>query len=283
MRGFLPARVLKRLVVIAALCYAAVTAVFAFQQRQFLFNTGDDGKLAAASGLAVPDSERIALTASDGVQITAWYVPPATGRKVMLFFHGQGGQLVIQTGRWRRIREAGHGILALSYRGYPGSKGSPTEAGIHLDARAAYDWLVARHAKQDIVLHGHSLGSGVAVHLAAGIEAHALVLEAPFTAAVDVATERMPWLPVGLLMLDQFRSRDRITQVRMPLMIVHGNRDAVIPPAHSERLYSLANEPKTFVRMVDGDHNTLVRDGLYDHLWSFLGKLAGPAQRRGQN
>lgn len=283
MRGLETARIARKLALVAcaalAVGYLAATTLLATQQRQYLFNTGDDGRLAAAGGLAVPNSQRVALTASDGVQLSAWYVPPDAGRKVMLFFHGQGGQLVIQTGRWRRIREAGHGVLALSYRGYPGSKGSPTETGINLDARAAYDWLAERHAKQDIILHGHSLGSGVAVYLAAGVEAHALVLEAPFSAAVDVASERMPWLPVGLLMLDQFRSRDRISQVRMPVLIVHGGRDAVIPPAHSERLFSLANEPKVFARVVDGDHNTLVRDGLYDHLWAFLSKIADRSVR----
>ena len=260
--------------------YIGLCAYLAVQQRAMLFNTADDGKIAAAGGLAVPESQRISLRAADGTPLTAWYAPPSSGRKVFLFFHGQGGQLVIQTGRWARIKAAGHGVLALSYRGYPGSSGEPSEAGIHLDARAAYDWLRARHAIGDIVLHGHSLGSGVAVRLAAEIQAAAIVLEAPFTAAVDVASERMPYLPVSLLMLDQFRSRDWIGKVRMPLLIVHGDKDGVIPPRHGEALFALANNPKQLVVMPGGDHNSLVRDGLYDHVWRFLGSLqtATPAR-----
>ena len=172
-----------------------------------------------------------------------WYVSPQPGRKVMLFFHGQGGQLVIQTGRWRRIREAGHGVLALSYRGYPGSKGSPTETGIHMDARAAFDWLAARHDKSEIVIHGHSLGTGVRSSGRRG--------RRPRTGARGAVHcggrcrgERMPWFPVGLLMVDQFRSRDRIGKVRMPVLMVHGTSDGVIPLRHAERLFDLAKEPK---------------------------------------
>lgn len=194
-------RLLKRLAigVIASLAagYALATALVAARQRELLYNTADDGQLLAAAGLAVPDSRKIDLVAADGTAIAAWYVSPQPGRKVMLFFHGQGGQLVIQTGRWRRIREAGHGVLALSYRGYPGSTGSPTETGIHMDARAAFDWLAARHDRSEIVIHGHSLGTGVAVRLAAEVDAHALVLEAPFTAAVDVAAEPCPGCQSG--------------------------------------------------------------------------------------
>ena len=270
-------RKLRRASIIAAaalaVAYGVMAATVATQQRSMLFNTRNDGQLAVAGSLAIPDSRRIALKSADNVQLAAWYVPPQPGHKVFLFLHGQGGRLSVQTGRWQRLRDSGHGVLALSYRGYPGSSGTPTEAGLHLDARAAYDWLLARHPKQDIVLHGHSLGSGVAVRLASGIEAHALVLEAPFSAAVDVAAERMPWFPVRLLMLDQFRSRDWIANTRAPLLIVHGERDTVIPITHAERLIALANEPKTLVRIPGGNHNSLVRDGLYGHVWAFLAKL----------
>lgn len=178
--------------------------------------------------------------------------------------------LVRQAERWQRMRQAGFGVLAISYRGYPGSTGSPTEAGLDLDARAAYDWLRTRYAVRDIVIQGHSLGSGVAVKLATDVEARALLLEAPFTAAVDVAAERMPWLPVNLLMFDQFRSRDVIGRVRCPVLIVHGERDGVISVEQGQRLFDLAPRPKQFVRVANGNHNSLSRDGLYTYLTQFL-------------
>jgi dipeptidyl aminopeptidase/acylaminoacyl peptidase len=261
------------LIVGGTLAYTAALGALAVSQRSVLYNLSDDGRLAAAGGLAVPDSQRLTLTADDGVELAAWYRPPRRPNgKLHLFLHGQGGQLVIQTGRWRRIGDLGDGVLALSYRGYPGSKGTPDEAGIHKDARAAWDWLARRYDPQRIVIHGHSLGSGVAVRLAASVGAHpaAVVLEAPFTAAVDVAADRFPVFPVYWLMLDQFRSRDWIGQVASPVLIVHGARDTVIPLAHARHLYHMVRTPKELVVVPDGDHNTLVRDGLYDHVSRFL-------------
>ena len=252
--------------------YVGTAGTMAVQQRQMLFETDDGGLLAAAGGMAIAGSERVTLTTSDGESIAGWYVAPKPGQPVMLFLHGQGGRLVRQTGRWDRIRKAGLGVLAISYRGYPGSSGRPSESGLVRDARAAYDWLLTRHAAKDIVIHGHSLGSGVAVLLAAqpGIAARALVLEAPFTAAVDIAGERMPIMAVSLLMLDQFRSRDVIGQVHCPVLIIHGDRDTVIPVSHAIRLHALANAPKSLVRLPNSNHNTLVRDGLYDIVTRFL-------------
>lgn len=255
------------------LAYAGLCAKLAWEQRAHLFNTAGGGEHAAFASPVVPGAEQVAIMTRDGERLAAWYHMPAAGKPVMLFMHGQGGRLGVQTNRWRRIREAGLGVLALSYRGYPGSSGSPTEEGLALDARAAYDWLRARHAAADIVLHGHSLGTGVAVRLASEVEAGGVVLEAPFTAAVDVAAERLPWLPVQLLMLDQFRSRDRIRDVKAPVLIVHGDQDSVIPIAHGERLFGLAREPKQFIRMPGSEHNTLVRDGLYDKVLSFLARV----------
>ena len=275
-------RIARAVLALPVLAYATTLGVVYSKQRQMLFTTTDDGGLTAAGGPAVPGSERITLTASDGIETSAWYVAPRPGQPVLLFLHGQGGRLSIQTNRWQRIRDAGAGVLALSYRGYPGSQGEPrsgepTEDGIQLDARAAYNWLRTKYAVADIIIHGHSLGSGVAVRLAADMapndRVRAVVLEAPFTAAVDVAAERMPWAPAGWLMRDQFRSRDHIGRVNAPVLILHGDQDQVIPLAHGERLFALARDPKRFVRMPGSGHNSLVRDGLYAHVWAFLKQL----------
>jgi hypothetical protein len=271
-------RLLWLLAALPLLAYAAVCVEAYRTQRDVLFRTDAQrgGAIAAFDAPVIPGSERITLTTSDGERIAGWYVAPAAGQPVVLFLHGQGGRLAVQTSRWRRIREAGLGVLAISYRGYPGSTGSPSEEGLVRDARAAYDFLRQRHPARDIVVHGQSLGSGVAVPLASTVEVGAVILEAPFTAAVDVAAERMWWLPVRLLMLDQFRSRDLILSIEAPILIAHGDRDIIIPFAHSEKLFALAREPKQLVRMPGSDHNTLVRDGLYDHVVPFLARIRRP-------
>lgn len=216
------------------------------------------------------DTEAVRIETADGEYLVAWHHPPQPGQPIFLFFDGNGGRPHIWEGRWRRITESGAGFLAVYYRGYSGSTGRPSERGLHIDARAGYDWLIAHgYEPRDIVIHGFSLGSGVAAHLAREVEARALVLEAPFTGVDDVAAAHFTSF-APLVLRDSFRSRDWIDDVHMPVLIVHGDADTVIPFAQGERLYELANEPKQFVRMPGSDHATLVRDGIYPHIWDFL-------------
>ncbi len=257
-----------------ALYLSAIAYVMAFQ-RSFVFDARDTGgQLDQAGTLAIPGSERIAIPTIDGETLAGWYLPPRQpDGPVFLFMHGKGGGLEKKVGRWSRIADRGAGVLAFSYRGFPGSTGEPSEAGLYEDARAAYRWLAGRVHASRIVLHGLSLGTGVASKLATEVAAKAVVLEAPFTALVDVAAARQPWLPVDLLLIDRFESLPRIGNIRMPLLIVHGTRDSAIPITHAERLFAAAAEPKRFVKMPGSDHSTLTRDGLYDHVFAFLADL----------
>ncbi|ANP45440.1 hypothetical protein ATE48_05675 [Candidatus Viadribacter manganicus] len=210
------------------------------------------------------------ISTADGEVLVAWFHAPRPGQPVILFFDGNGGRPEIQDGRWRRIIDHGVGFLALYYRSYSGSTGSPSEEGLRLDARAGYDWLIAQGiTPDDIVIHGFSLGSAVAVQLAAEKPARALILEAPMTGIDDIARQHGAGVFAGLIQ-DSFRSRDYITRVQMPVLIAHGDTDSVIPFAHGERMFELAREPKQFVRFSGSDHSTLVRDGLYDQVWPFL-------------
>lgn len=253
--------------------YALLAVAMFTTQRSLLFDTDDGGALAAQNWVAIKDSERVTLNTSDGEKIAAWYVAPQDDKPVFLYFAGKSGRLDVKKWRWKRIKKRGYGIFAISYRGYPASTGSPSEDGLIRDAEAAYAWLRKQVPSERIVIHGLSLGSGVAVALAAKVDARALILEAPFTAAVDVAAERYPWLPVRRLMRDPFLSRERIQHVNMPVLIVHGTRDTIIPFAHGKRLFELAKQPKTFIPMEGSDHSTLTRDGLYPHVWEFLEEL----------
>jgi len=237
-------------------------------QRAILFGNRAGIETPAIRGLAIED---IRIKTPDGEILQAWYEPPKTGRPVILFLHGQGATL--EMGKWRYIRmhKQGVGYLALAYRGFSQSTGSPSEKGLQTDALAAYAWLKGEGFRdQDIVIHGHSLGTGVATWLATQKPARALILEAPFTAASDIGAERYPFIPVAFLMKDKFLNRECIKEVHMPLLIVHGDRDSVVPFAEGERLFTLANEPKIFIRMHGSEHNTLTRDGVYSHYWKFL-------------
>jgi fermentation-respiration switch protein FrsA (DUF1100 family) len=262
---------LRTIGIIAALLLGALAAVYAaghFYGRSVLYHPT---RAVVAPTTAGVSAERIAT--EDGETLVAWWLPPQQGQPVFLFFDGNGGRPEIHDtadGRWARMAAHGAGFLAVYYRGYSGSTGSPTEQGLRRDARAGYDWLIARgYAPDDIVIHGFSLGSAVAVQLAAERPARALILEAPMTGIDDIAAEHGAGL-FAPMMRDSFRSRDYVGRVRMPVLIAHGDADSVIPLAHGQRLYALANEPKQFVLFPGSDHATLPRDGLYEHIWTFL-------------
>jgi uncharacterized protein len=217
-----------------------------------------------------PEAEEVPLTAADGVRIAAWHVAPRDDKPVIIYFHGNGGALHFRVPRFRRLVADGIGLVALEYRGYGGLGGSPSEQGLIADARAAYRFAASRYPPQQLVLWGESLGSGVAVALAAERPVGRVILEAPFTSAVALGAQHYWYLPVRLLMKDQFRTDERIAKVTAPLMIMHGVHDRVVPYAMGERLFDLANKPKHFVRFLDGGHEDLDDNGALDAVGRFL-------------
>ncbi len=256
-------------IAVIALClYAALAMTIYFAQRSLMYFPDTVHVLPAAAGL--PGAEEVPLTAADGVRIAAWHVPPRDGKPVILYFHGNGGALRFRVERFHRLIADGIGLLALEYRGYGGLAGSPSEAGLIADAQAAYRFAAARYPAQQLVLWGESLGSGVAVAIAAEHPVGRVILEAPFTSAVAVGAQHYWYLPVSLLMKDQFRSDTRIGKVRASVMIMHGVHDRVVPYAMGEQLFDRANQPKHFVRFLDGGHEDLDANGALDAVGRFL-------------
>jgi hypothetical protein len=260
--------VLKWLLIVAALGYGAAMALMYALQRSLLYFPDRATKSPAKSGL--PQAEQIALTASDGEKLVAWFIAPRAGKPVVLYFQGNAGGLDLRVGRFKWLTEDGAGLLALCYRGYGGSTGKPTEDGVIRDAIAAYDYARARFDAERIVLFGESLGTAVATALAAGREIGALILDAPFTSAADVGAAAYPFAPVRWLMKDQWRSAERIGSVTAPILVLHGERDRIVPIAFGERLFALAHEPKRFMRFHDGGHVNLDDFGAVEVIKEFL-------------
>jgi fermentation-respiration switch protein FrsA (DUF1100 family) len=251
--------IVKWIIIVGAGAYCAMVAFLYLAQRSFLYFPQPARISPAAAGL--PGAEEAVLETGDGERVIAWHIPPRGDKPVVIYFHGNGEVVASRLERHRNLTESGNGLVALSYRGYMGSSGSPTEQGLLLDAEAAYRFASMRHPENPIVVWGHSLGSGVAVALAARHAVAKLILEAPFTSTAEVAAGLFPFVPVQWLMHDQFHSDQRIDAVRAPLLIMHGARDDVIPIRLGERLFALAHEPKRFVRFTDGGHDDLDRYG----------------------
>jgi fermentation-respiration switch protein FrsA (DUF1100 family) len=243
-------------VAVALALYLAALIYISVAQRKFLYYPTGENVAPAAVGLPAFSVRHIHTT--DGEDLLAWYAPPAPGRPLILYFHGNGGALGERNVRFQRLTATGDGVLAIAFRGYPGSTGTPDEEGLHTDAETA--WREARSLGfegRDIVAMGESLGSGVAVALASSHPVAALVLDSAFSSAVDVAASRFWMFPVRLLMQDQYRSDLLIKNVRAPLLMAHGTADSVVPIAFGEKLFALAGEPKKFIRVEGGQHLAL--------------------------
>jgi uncharacterized protein len=237
----------------AAVAYAGFVALMYVSQRKLMYLPDTTRWRPAAVGL--PEAAEVVLDTADGEKIIVWHVPPRDGQPVVLYFQGNGGGLNLRVRRFRQLIATGPGLIALCYRGYGGSSGHPTEAGLLQDAAAAYAFATRLYAAERIVLWGESLGTGVAVALAAERPVGRVLLESPFTSAVDIAAAAYPFVPVRWLMKDQFRSDQRVVKVTAPVLVLHGARDTVVPLSYGERLYDLIRAPKHFIRLADANHN----------------------------
>lgn len=223
-----------------AVVYGVVLLAMTVFQRQLLYIP-----MAEVPPLP-PGLTAIEADTADGLTLSGWYRPgSALPDRVVILFHGNAGNHGHRTLKARPFVDAGWSVVLASYRGYPGNAGSPTEAGLVRDGEAWMAWAEARgYHRARTVLYGESLGSGVAVELAARRPVGALLLEAPFTALPDVAAHHYPWLPVHLLMWDRFPSERRIAGVETPVFILHGAQDRTTPVAQGRAVLAAAAGPK---------------------------------------
>lgn len=259
---------LKSALVFALVFYAGLVGLLYFMQRNLMYLPYTARIEPAALGLKQAAEE--ILQTSDGEKIIAWHIPPRAGKPVILYFHGNGGSIAGRAGRFAALTSDGNGLVALSYRGYGGSTGHPTETGLMEDAMTAYRFAAARYQPGQIVLWGESLGTGVAVALAEKNPVAKIVLEAPFTSTADIAASIYPIVPVRWLMKDQFRSDEKIGNVKAPILVLHGERDAVVPIRFGERLYEKITSPKRFVRFPEGQHEWLEKFGSFEIAKKFI-------------
>jgi fermentation-respiration switch protein FrsA (DUF1100 family) len=265
---------LKWVLIVVSVGYGCGLLALFFAQRGLLFPVPTSARTAPQAA-GFPEAEEHILTTADGEKVIVWHVPARPDRPVVLYFHGNGDYLAGFFTRFRPLIADGTGIVALSYRGYAGSSGRPSEQGLLQDAAAAYAFTAARYSADKIVAWGFSLGTGVAVTLAAEQPIGKLILESPYTSIVDVAASAFWFAPVRLLMRDRFRSDQRIARVKVPLLVMHGALDPTIPVAFGERLFALANEPKRFVRLARGGHNDLDNFGAIEIARNFINLAKG--------
>jgi pimeloyl-ACP methyl ester carboxylesterase len=250
-----------RLVVIGAVLYAGLCVLARLTFRKMLYPAPPPRPFVAAG---VPTIDLLELRASDGVAVHAAFVAPPPGARTVVFFHGNGEQIADSVPLARDLAQRGFGVALVEYRGYgPSSGPTPTETGIYLDAEAVLDALAARGiAPAGVTLWGTSLGSGVAAEMARRGRGAALVLVTPYTSVPAVASRIAPFLPTRLCVADHFDTLAKAADIRVPTLVIHGDRDEVIPYDMGELLARTIVGAR-FISVPGGHHNDLFdRDGV---------------------
>lgn len=201
--------------------------------------------------------ENVTFSTEDDVALHGWYIPAAEAEVTVLFFHGNAGNISNRLQTLQMLNEMGLNVFIFDYRGYGQSEGSPTEQGTYQDGLAAWNYLTAERgiADSSIVIMGRSLGGSVASWLAARQQPSAAVIESTFTSAADIASDLYPWLPVRMLIKYEYNTIENMKQIRSPLFMSHSRGDQIVPFDHGQKLFQIANEPKTFVELV-GRHGS---------------------------
>jgi uncharacterized protein len=254
--------------------YVLICMAAYFGNRLFMYFP--DPTRAAPVEAGLRGIEEVEITVADGTTLVAWHAPAKEDEPTVLYFHGNGANAANRAPKIETMRKNGFGVFYLNNRGYGGSGGRPTEKSNVADALAAYGHLIRLGVPAGrIVAYGESLGSGQAVRLAAQRPVAAVVLEAPLTSTVDVARTTYFWLPLGLLITDTYNNERNIRSVAAPVLVLHGEQDAVIPVEMGRRVYRAANEPKRIELFPQGAHDDLFDHGAWEKTQAFLTSQGG--------
>lgn len=275
--------------VAAVLGYGVPIAYLTANEKHIVFRPDQMG---GRTVLPLPDSLHLAstpvsLTSGDGAHITGIVIPAAdTAAPWLLYFHGNAGNITSSVlpqfyARWHAL---GVNIFAIDYRGFGASEArTPSEAGVYADAQAAYDYLrnTRKVPGEQIIIYGHSLGSGPATELALHANAAGLIIEGAFTSVADMGTRQYPWLPVRLFVTQRFANIDKIGQVAMPKLILHARDDAIVPYEMGQAMYEAAKAPKDWAELKGGHMHAFLVDSAHywGHASAFVQRLrdGGPS------
>jgi fermentation-respiration switch protein FrsA (DUF1100 family) len=251
--------------VVLIVLYAAVVAYMYFNQRALQYSPA--GEVVALAQAGLPFAEAVSIPSGGGT-INGWFQAPQPGRPLIIYYKGNSGSFSEEHERFEQFVADGYGFLSFDYRGFPMSAGTISQASILQDALAAFDWAEQKGAP--IMIWGRSLGSGPSTYVASQRDARALLLETPFLSAATVGSERYPYLPVALVMQDQFPVNQWILDVTEPVLVAHGTADQTIGVSNGERLYNLVPNKDELWIEEGADHGDLWDRGIWGHAEPFF-------------
>lgn len=260
---------------LVACCYLYLALWFVVHQREFQYTRGGTSGTPEAVGLE--GFAEVSIATEDGERIVGWWAPPPVRAGVVLFLHGTPSTLRDTVWRLPDLQKSRLGVMAIDYRGYGDSTGTPSELGFRADARAAFDFIRAAAPASKVVVFGESLGTGIAVALTRERPVAGVLLNAPYASVLRLFELRGPPLPYRWLLADQFNSEALIGGIGVPVMILHGTADNNIPIAEARRLYAAAREPKSMIEVKGAGHLSAWEGGAREPALKALVAWTAPA------
>ena len=257
---------------LVVLIYLTITFVLYYSQRSLLYHPTENNY--SGDQLTVP-IDKVRIKTDDNIELLSWYHDKdIQNYKTILFLHGNAGSLENRIHKINHFNEMEINFLIISWRGFSGNEGKPTEEGLYKDAKSAVKWLINKGVKKEnIIIYGESLGTGVATEISQNENFAGIVLESPFTSMVAAGKSKYPIFPIGLLLKDKYESDKKIKNIKSPVLVMHGEVDTIVPFWMGKKIYELANDPKYYYFPEYDDHMMEYNDKLLNTLKSFIKSL----------
>ena len=255
--------------------YILLIIVVFFYQRNILYHPSASNYLKDNLDTEPSEIEKVKVITEDKIALNGWFYNKDIEKfKTIVFFHGNAGSLKNRTYKLNHFKDLDVNFLIISWRGFSGNMGKPNEMGLYEDARSAIRWLNMKGIQdKNIILYGESLGTAVVVEIAQNKKYAGVILESPFTSMVNMGKKYYPFFPVSFLLKDKFESYKKINKISVPVLIMHGKVDKIVPYAMGKKMYELANGPKFFHSQEYGDHMVEYDEKLLLALKQFIESL----------
>ena len=236
-------RLFMKIFLIIFITYLLILLILYLFQRSLLYHPSENNY--SGDNLTV-QIEKVKIKTQDNIEILGWYhKKDSTKYKTILFLHGNAGSLENRIHKINHFKDMNINFIIISWRGFSGNKGNPSEKGLYEDANAAIRWLKSNGIEEkNIIIYGESLGTAIAIEVAQNKNFGGIILESPFTSMVSLGKKKYPFLPVNLLLKDKYQSAVKIKNIKSPILIMHGKVDNVVPFSMGKKIYELANIPK---------------------------------------
>ena len=263
---------LLSIIIASSLIYLIVLVFLFFFQRSLLYHPNVNNYF---NDKLKVDIEEVQIKTSDNINLLGWFHKKDLNRfKTVVYFHGNAGKLENRIHKLNHFKDIDVNFLIISWRGFSGNSGKPTEKGLYEDGKSTIDWLKnIGLSDKDIVIYGESLGTGIATHIAQNRKFAGLVLETPFTSMVDAAKDVYPYIPVGILLKDRYENEKKIKHINIPILVMHGQADQIVPFKMGKKIYEIANKPKYSYFTKYDNHMMEYDDKLVFALSSFIKSL----------